>query len=93
MHKGGWDEILMYPPLNLSQEKRGMVWVRIKVLWESMMNSTNCRQEFEWAPAWGKKDGIHHYSYRKVTSDQHRLSSNIPNMDNQVEESKSMWWW
>jgi hypothetical protein len=25
----------------------------------------------------------------KTTSDQHRLSSNIPNMDNQVEESKS----
>jgi hypothetical protein len=32
MHKGGRDEILMYPPLDLSREKRGMVWVGIKVL-------------------------------------------------------------
>jgi hypothetical protein len=32
MHGGGWDEILMYPPPDLSQEKRGMVWVGVKVL-------------------------------------------------------------
>jgi hypothetical protein len=32
MHKWDWDEILMYPPPDLSQEKHGMVWVGIKVL-------------------------------------------------------------
>jgi hypothetical protein len=37
----------------------------------------------------GKRDGIHHYSYRKVTFDQHRLSFDILDMDSQVEESKS----
>jgi len=26
MHEGGWDEILMYPPPELSREKHGMVW-------------------------------------------------------------------
>jgi hypothetical protein len=30
-------------PLDLSQEKRGMVWVEIKMLQENMMNSTKCR--------------------------------------------------
>jgi len=32
MHKGGWNEILMYPPPDMSREKHGMVWVGIKVL-------------------------------------------------------------
>jgi len=40
--RGGWDEILMYPPPDPSQEKRGMVWIEIKVLQENMMNSTKC---------------------------------------------------
>jgi len=38
----------------------------------------------------GKIDVIHHYNYHKTRSNQHRLSSNIPDMDGQVEESKSM---
>jgi hypothetical protein len=83
----------MYPPLDLSQEKRGMVWVEIKVLQQNMMNSTKCQQELERALAWGKIDGIHHYNYRKVASDQHCVSSDIPNMDSQVEEPKLTWWW
>jgi hypothetical protein len=45
---------------------------------------------FEWAPASGKRDGIHHYSYCKATFDQHHMSFDIPDMDNQMEESKSM---
>jgi hypothetical protein len=56
-------------PPDLSQEKRGMVWVRIKVLQEIMMNNTKCWQELEWALIWGKIDGIHHYNYRKVAFD------------------------
>jgi hypothetical protein len=83
----------MYPPLDLSREKRGMVWVEIKVLQENMMNNTKCQWEFEWTPAWGRTDGIHHYNYRKTTSDQHYMSSDILDMDSQVEESKSAWWW
>ncbi len=34
-------------------------------------------------------DGVHHYIYHKVAYDQHRPSFDIPNMDSQVEESKS----
>jgi len=34
-------------------------------------------------------DNIHRYSYHKVASNQHRLSFDIPDMDSQVEESKS----
>jgi hypothetical protein len=71
----------MYPPLDLSWEKRGMVWVEIQVLQENMMNNTKCRREFDWALAWGRIDGIHHYNYLKTTSNQHCPSSNIPNMD------------
>jgi hypothetical protein len=37
----------MYPPLDLSQEKRGMVKVEIKVLQENMMNNTKCWQELK----------------------------------------------
>jgi len=59
----------MYPPRDLSQEKRGMVWVEITMLQENMMNNTKCRQEFEWISAWGRIDGIHHYNYRKTTFD------------------------
>jgi hypothetical protein len=55
-----------------------------------MMNSTKCRQELKWASAWGKIDGIHHYNYRKAAFDQYRLSFDIPDMDSQVEEFKSM---
>jgi hypothetical protein len=75
--KGDWDEIFMYPPLDLSREKRGMVWVEIKVLQENMMNNTKCWQELEWVPDWGRIDGIHHCNYCKITFDQHHLSSNI----------------
>jgi hypothetical protein len=60
---------------------------------ELIMNNTNCQKELEWVPAWSKRDHIHHYSYCKAAFDQHRLSSDIHDMDNQVEESKSMWWW
>jgi hypothetical protein len=81
------------PPLDLNWEKRGMVWVEIKVLQENMMNNTKGGWELEWAPAWSRIDGIHHYNYCKATSDQHRLSSDIPDMDSRVEESKLMWWW
>ncbi len=70
----------MYPPPDLSREKRGMVWIEIKVLQENMMNSTKSRRELEWVPNWGKIDGIHHYNYYKITSDQHHLSSNIPDI-------------
>jgi hypothetical protein len=59
----------MYPPLDLSWEMRGMVWVEIKVLQENMMSSTKCRRQLEWASAWGRIDGIHHYNYGKVASD------------------------
>jgi hypothetical protein len=83
----------MYPPPDLSREKRGMVWVEIKVLQENTMNSTKWWRELEWALAWGKIDGIHHYNYRKATSNHHRLSFDIPSMDSQVEESKPTWWW
>jgi len=83
----------MYPPQDLNQEKRGMIWIKIKVLQKNMMNRTKGWQELEWAMAWGKINGIHHYNYRKATFDQHRLSSNILDMDSQVEESKSTWWW
>jgi hypothetical protein len=82
----------MYPPPNLNQEKHGMVWIEIKVLQKNMMNNTKCRQELEWAPIWGIIDGIHHYNYRKATFDQHRLSSNILDINSQVEESKLTWW-
>jgi len=58
----------MYPPLDLNQEKHDMVWVKIKVLQENMMNNTKCQQEFEWASAWSIINGIHHYNYRKTTS-------------------------
>jgi len=34
-------------------------------------------------------DGIHHYNCYKPTFDHHRLSFDIPDMDNQVEESMS----
>jgi len=68
----------MYPPLDLSREKRGMVWVEIKVLQENMMNNTKCWRELEWVSDWGRIDGIHHYKYCKITSDQHHLFSNIP---------------
>jgi hypothetical protein len=83
----------MYPPQDLSQEKCGMVWIEIKVLQENMMNNTKWQKEFEWTPAWGRIDGIHHFNYHKTTFDQHRLSSNIHDMDSQVQESKSTWWW
>ncbi len=62
-------------PLDLSREKCGMVWVEIKVLQKNMMNITKCQHELEWAPAWGRINGIHHYNYHQATSDQHRLSS------------------
>jgi hypothetical protein len=78
----------MYPPTDLSWEKCGMVWVEIKVLQENMMNNTKCRQELNWALVRGRKDGVHHRNYRKITSDQHRLSSNILDMDSQVGEFK-----
>jgi len=58
------------------------------VLQENMMNNTKCWWEFEWASAWGRINGIHHYNYHKTTFNQHRLSSDIPDMDSQVEESK-----
>jgi hypothetical protein len=83
----------MYRPLDFSWEKCGMVWVEIKVQQDNIMNSTKCEQELEWALVWGRKDGIHHCNYHKVTFDQHRLSSNILDMDRQVEESRLMWWW
>jgi hypothetical protein len=81
------------PPQDLRWEKRGMVWIEIKVLQENMMTNTKCQQELEWPSAWGRINGIHHYYYRKVASDQHRLSFDIPDMDSQVEESKLTWWW
>jgi hypothetical protein len=34
--------------------------------------------------------GIHHYNYRKAASDEHHLSSDIFDMDSQVEELKLM---
>jgi hypothetical protein len=73
----------MYAP-NLNQEKCGMVWVGIKVVQEIMMNNTKCQRYLEWTSTWDRKDGIHHYSYRKTTSDQHCLSYDIPDMDSQV---------
>jgi hypothetical protein len=93
MHKRRlrWNSHLS-PPLDLSHEKHCMVWVEIKVPKENMMNSTKCWRELEWALAWGKRDGIHHYNYHKTTSNQHRLSSNIPDMDSQMEESKFGGW-
>jgi hypothetical protein len=51
-----------------------------------MMNNTKRQWELEWISTWDRKDGIHHYNYRKATSNQHRLSSNIPDMDSQVQD-------
>jgi hypothetical protein len=83
----------MYPPLDLSWEKCGMVWIEIKVLQENMMDNTKCQWELEWALAWGKIDGIHHYNYHKAGFDQHCPSFDILDMDSQVQESKLTWWW
>jgi len=61
----------MYSPPDLSQEKGDMVWIEIKVLQENMMNNTKCWRELEWTLTWSRIDGIHHYNYPKVASDQH----------------------
>ncbi len=48
-----------------------------------------CQRKFEGTLAGGRIDGIHHYNYCKATSNQHHMSFDIPDMDSQVEESKS----
>jgi hypothetical protein len=81
MHKKRlrWNSHVSPPKPKLG--KRGMIWVEIKVLQKNMMNNIKCHRELEWAPAWGRIDGIHHYNYRKATSNQHCLSSHILDMD------------